>query len=165
MAHLGLGQETPVERLVLSISLVQRDRRSGFHQLMTQIKRMRRVFDAHLIEDYEWVGTNQKVGIVERVNSAILGKNPPVPILDPRRNLGETFGTKPRRLIISENDQSRFHSLGQGLLRDRVMDQAASQIEFDDRRPGPVDDRRGQDARDAQLLTIPGNNCVLDGIF
>ena len=60
-ADLGLGQESPLERLILAIGLAQRQGGSRLHQLIAEVERVRRVGDVHLLEEAEGIGVAEQL--------------------------------------------------------------------------------------------------------
>ena len=118
---------------------------------------------AHLVEEEERVGADQVVGVVEGVDPAVLGEDPPVGVLDPAGQLGEGLGAEPGGAGVSERDQAGLEVLGERPVLHRMIGEPAGEVDLDDRRPGPVDHRRGQDAPHAEFLAEPDEEGVHPG--
>ncbi len=114
---------------------------------------MRGVGDVHLLEENERIGIAQKPRVVEGIDHAPLGEDPPVGVADPPLQLGQVVRAEVDDLGVAQGDQTGLDMLGQGVVLHGMMNQAAGQVELAHRRPRPVDHGRRQDALDSR---VPG---------
>ena len=125
MAFLGLGQEAPLQFLILAISLAERQGGFGLHQLVAEVKRVRGIGDLHEIKQFEGIGAAEERIVVQSVDQAVLGEDPPVWVSDPPLELGKVLETERFDLHIAQHDQPRFDVLGECAANHGMMHQPA----------------------------------------
>ena len=119
VADFGHREEAPLQCLILPIGLAQSQGGSRLHHLIAQVERVRRVGDAHLCEKPERVGVAQQMLIIECVDHAALGEDPPVRVADPPLELGEVVDAELGDLGIAEHHEAGLDVLRQGSSRAR----------------------------------------------
>ena len=94
MADFRLGQESPLQGLILTVSLAERQGGFRLHQLVAQVERMGRIRDIHRREELERIGTAEELRIIQCVDLPVLGEDPPVRVLDPSLKLLEVRSSR-----------------------------------------------------------------------
>ena len=94
VADFRFRQEAPFQRLILTIGLAQRQGGFRLHQLVAEVKRMRGVGDAHLLEEDKRIGIAEKPRVIEGIDHPAFGEDPPVGVADSPLKLGEVVGAE-----------------------------------------------------------------------
>ena len=124
---------------------------------------MRRVARPHPLEEHERIGVAEEVRVVHRVDDASLREDPPVRVANPPLHLRKVLDSERFDPGIAKHDEAGLEVLGQGLSGHRMVHQPVRQVDLSDRRAGPVDHRRRQDAPDLQLLAKADEQGVHSG--
>ena len=149
----GHREETPLQCLILPIGLAQSQGGSRLHHLIAQVEGVgRRRTTPIWSNSRNGSVSRSKMLIIEGMDQAPLGEDPPVRVADPPLELGEVLVAEFGDLGIAQHHQAGLDVLGQRPARDGVMGQPPGEVDLADRGARPVDHGGRQHAADAQLL-------------